>query len=160
MQCCAAGRATCRNQQTPQVWMEGSGMGVDCFVLVRYPIFWGQWLNNNYFGTNCRFCLNFTGYHLLLYTFNHIFVESACYKINLLLFNFFSNHCYLESLNQFVSKLSIIIWKLRDLMFLIVCAWLFLFCFFKTVSWLGSRSKFFRSWRRWAILSPWSQSKR
>ena len=35
MQCCAAGRATCRNQQTPQVWMEGSGMGVDCFVLVK-----------------------------------------------------------------------------------------------------------------------------
>ena len=38
MQCCAAVRATYRKQQVPQIWMEGSGVGVDSFVLWRYPI--------------------------------------------------------------------------------------------------------------------------
>ena len=45
MQCCAAVRATYRKQQTPQIWMEGEGVGVDSFVLWRYPI-WVQCLNN------------------------------------------------------------------------------------------------------------------
>ena len=45
--CCAAVQATCRKQQTPQLWMEGRGRrrGVNCFVLRSYPI-WGQGLNN------------------------------------------------------------------------------------------------------------------
>ena len=29
MQCCATVHATCRKQQTPQLWMEGRGRGVD-----------------------------------------------------------------------------------------------------------------------------------
>ena len=45
--CCAAVQATCRKQQTPQLWMEGRWRrrGVDCFVLWSHPI-WGQGLNN------------------------------------------------------------------------------------------------------------------
>ena len=45
MQCCAAVRATYRKQQTPQLWMEGRGRGVDSFVLWSYPV-WAQCLNN------------------------------------------------------------------------------------------------------------------
>ena len=45
MQCFAAFRATCRKQQTPQLWSEGKRRSVDCFVLWSYPI-WVQCLNN------------------------------------------------------------------------------------------------------------------
>ena len=40
MQCCAAVGATCRKQQTCQLWVEGlvGERGVDCFVLWSYPI--------------------------------------------------------------------------------------------------------------------------
>ena len=43
---CADVCATNRKQQTPQLWMEGQGRGVDFFVLWSYPI-WVQCLNNN-----------------------------------------------------------------------------------------------------------------
>ena len=46
MQCCADVWTTYRKQQTPQLWMEGQGRGVDFFVLWSYPI-WVQCLNNN-----------------------------------------------------------------------------------------------------------------
>ena len=32
-QCCATGWATCKKQQTPQLWMEGRRRAVNCFVL-------------------------------------------------------------------------------------------------------------------------------
>ena len=40
MQCCAAVGATCRKQQTCQLWVEGlvGERGVECFVLWSYPI--------------------------------------------------------------------------------------------------------------------------
>ena len=73
--------------------MEGRGRGVNCFSLLSYPIFWGQWFNNNYFGTDCTFVLILLVIiNLLLYTFNHIFMERAGYKINFLLLNFFNKH--------------------------------------------------------------------
>ena len=37
MQCCAVVRATCRKQQTPQLWMEGRGRSVDSFVPWNRP---------------------------------------------------------------------------------------------------------------------------
>ena len=37
MQCCAVVRATCRKQQTPQLWMEGRGRSVDSFVPWNHP---------------------------------------------------------------------------------------------------------------------------
>ena len=37
MQFCAGVRDTYRKQQTPQLWMEGRGRGVDSFVLWSYP---------------------------------------------------------------------------------------------------------------------------
>ena len=51
MQRCAAIQATDRKPQTPQLWMEGRGKGVDSFVLWSYPI-WVQCLNN--FVAICR----------------------------------------------------------------------------------------------------------
>ena len=44
MQCSADVRATCRKQQTPQLWMEGTGEGCgffcsdSCFVLLEYNV--------------------------------------------------------------------------------------------------------------------------
>ena len=58
MQCCAAVRATYRKQQTPQIWMEGTGMSFDSFVLWSYPI-WVQCINN--FVADCSYyCLSQT----------------------------------------------------------------------------------------------------
>ena len=44
MQCCTAAQATFRKQQTPQLWMEGTGEGCgffcsdSCFVLLEYNV--------------------------------------------------------------------------------------------------------------------------
>ena len=64
MQCCAAVRATCRKQQTHQLWMEGRGgeRGAVCFVLWSCPV----WvLMSQHFC--CRLYIPMARHNMILY---------------------------------------------------------------------------------------------